>query len=61
MTPDDCPDALVCYCWDLTYGELRDRVQAGEKFATLPGKVGHYCGGCSAEMLHCYRYWKLKR
>ncbi len=46
---------LVCYCTDVTFGELREACRSGRW--PLPGKeeTGRLCTGCAGDLLYCLR------
>lgn len=48
-------DVLLCYCTNLTVGELRAACAAGRW--PLPGKerTGRLCTGCMGDLQHCLR------
>lgn len=48
-------DALLCYCTNVTIGELRVACQSGHW--PLPGKelTGRLCTGCAGDLLLCLR------
>lgn len=53
--PEEVDPLLLCYCTDLTIGELRIACRQGAW--PLPGKErsGKLCTGCMGDLLHCLR------
>jgi hypothetical protein len=53
--PEALNESLLCYCTDLTYGELRQACRDGQW--PLPGKerTGKLCTGCLGDLLICRR------
>ena len=63
MTADASPDQLdpllLCYCTNLTIGELRQACRTG--LWPLPGKerTGKLCTGCLGDLLYCLRQFGI--
>ena len=57
--PDQLDPLLLCYCTNLTIGELRQACQSGTW--PLPGKerTGKLCTGCLGDLLYCQRRFGL--
>lgn len=56
MSRPPLPDAtLLCYCTNVTIGDLRDAYLAGRW--PLPGKerTGKLCTGCMGDLLYCLK------
>lgn len=56
--PPGVEGVLLCYCTDLTIGELRDACRAGRW--PLPGKeaTGKLCTGCMGDLRQCLRWFE---
>jgi hypothetical protein len=46
---------LLCYCTDLTIGELRRACAAGRWPLPDKERTGKLCTGCMGDLLHCLR------
>lgn len=46
---------LLCYCTNLTVGELRLAVQAGQWPLSDKERTGRLCTGCLGDVLVCLR------
>ena len=55
--PPELDGALLCYCTNVTIGELRQACRNG--LWPLPGKedTGWLCQGCAADLLVCLRWF----
>ncbi|HEV8616433.1 MAG TPA: hypothetical protein VGU22_13170 [Methylomirabilota bacterium] len=51
-TPDG---ELLCYCTDLTFGELRAACRAGRWPPPGKERTGKLCTGCQGDLLVCLR------
>lgn len=52
----DLPDSLLlCYCTNLTLGELREACRARQWPPTKKEQTGKLCTGCLGDLLHCLR------
>ena len=59
-SPDLLDPLLLCYCTNLTIGELREACRSGRW--PLPGKerTGKLCTGCLGDLLHCLRQFGIQ-
>jgi hypothetical protein len=46
---------LLCYCTNLTIGELRRACRAGQWPLPDKERSGKLCTGCMGDLLHCVR------
>jgi len=46
---------LLCYCTNLTVGELRGACRAGRWPLPDKERSGKLCTGCMGDLLHCLR------
>jgi hypothetical protein len=46
---------LLCYCTDLTFGELRAACARGVWPPADKARTGKLCTGCQGDLLHCLR------
>jgi hypothetical protein len=55
--PAGLDEVLLCYCTDVTFGELRAACRSGRW--PLPGKeeTGRLCTGCAGDLLYCMRWF----
>ena len=51
--PDD--GLLLCYCTNLTVGELRKACQAGRWPLSGKERTGKFCTGCVGDLLYCLK------
>jgi hypothetical protein len=51
---------LLCYCTNLTIGELRRACAAGRWPLPDKERTGKLCTGCMGDLLHCLRLFNAK-
>jgi hypothetical protein len=57
----DALDAtLLCYCTNLTYGELRDTCLTAQWPRPGRERTGKLCTGCLGDLLHCLREFGVR-
>lgn len=53
--PEPVDSMLLCYCTDLTIGELRQACLAGRWPLPHKERTGKLCTGCLGDLLYCLR------
>jgi hypothetical protein len=53
--PDSLDAVLLCYCTNLTVGELRQACAAGHWPLPDKERSGKLCTGCMGDLLYCLR------
>lgn len=53
--PDSLDAVLLCYCTNLTVGELRRACQTGRWPLPDKERSGKLCTGCMGDLLYCLR------
>jgi len=51
--PDDLDPLLLCYCTNLTIGELRRAYRSGRWPLPDKERTGKLCTGCVGDLLYC--------
>lgn len=51
---------LLCYCTDLTFGELRAACARGAWPPDDKASTGKLCTGCLGDLLHCLRLLRAR-
>jgi hypothetical protein len=51
---------LLCYCTNLTIGELRRACRAGRWPLPDKERTGKLCTGCMGDLLHCLRLFSAE-
>ena len=54
-TPEPADSILLCYCTNLTIGELRAACLAGTWPLAEKERTGKLCTGCVGDLLYCLR------
>jgi len=53
--PEPADDLLLCYCTNLTVGELRRACRDGTWPLADKERTGKLCTGCVGDLLYCLR------
>jgi len=48
---------LLCYCTNLTVGELREACRDGRWPLATKERTGKLCTGCLGDLLYCLRHF----
>ena len=59
--PPELDEVLLCYCTDLTIGELRRACARGEWPLPAKERTGRLCTGCLGDLLHLLRAFEQRR
>lgn len=59
--PASLDAVLLCYCTNLTVGELRQACQAGRWPLPDKERSGKLCTGCMGDLLYCLRQLEAAR
>ncbi len=54
-TPEPLDSMLLCYCTNLTVGQLREACLAGKWPLAEKEHTGKLCTGCLGDLLYCLR------
>jgi len=55
--PPALDGALLCYCTNVTIGELREACRAGRWPTAGKEETGRLCTGCAGDLLLCLRWF----
>ncbi|HEU5321889.1 MAG TPA: hypothetical protein VFX28_13870 [Methylomirabilota bacterium] len=53
-------DVLLCYCTNLTVGELREACRQGRWPPPDKERSGKLCTGCQGDLLYCVRRFEAR-